>query len=356
MEKKIKIKTKNQNYNISISDGGAKKYLKKIISSNFKIFLIIDKKISGDFSKIIKKRKNVFVIRVDASEKIKSINYYWKIISYLLEKKIDRNSKIVAIGGGTIGDLSGFISSTVLRGLQFILIPSTLLSQVDSSIGGKNGINSKHGKNLIGTFYQPNKVIIDPYLLKSLPKNQIRSGYAEIVKHALINDKYFFNWLKKNYKKILLLKRKELIYAINKSIRIKAKFVSRDEKENLINAYSRSMLNFGHTFGHALETLNKYNSKLLHGEAISIGMVIASKLSYKFNNISKFEFEEIINHFSKVGLPTKTNKINSSIFYKQILFDKKNTNNEINLILLKSIGTAYFKRKMNINQIKNLLN
>ena len=200
------------------------------------------------------------------------------------------------------------------------------------------------------------RVIIDPSLLKSLPKNQLKSGYAEIVKHALINDKYFFNWLKQNYKKVLLLKRKELIYAIYKSIRIKAKFVFRDEKENLINAYSRSMLNFGHTFGHALETLNRYSSKLLHGEAISIGMVLASKISYKFKNISKFELEEIINHFSRVGLPTKTNKIKSSIFYKQILSDKKNTNDEVNLILLKNIGTAYFKRKMNIKEIKNLLN
>ena len=162
--------------------------------------------------------------------------------------------------------------------------------------------------------------------------------------------------VKKNYKKVLSLKRKELIYAIDKSIRIKAKFVSRDEKENLINTYSRSMLNFGHTFGHALETLNKYSSKLLHGEAISIGMVLASKISYKFNDINKFELEEIINHFSTVGLPTETNKIKSSIFYRQILSDKKNTNNEVNLILLKNVGKAYFKRKMNIEQIKNLIN
>ena len=356
MEKKIKIKTKNQTYNIAISDGSAKKYLKKVISLNSKIFLVIDNKISNEFKSITKKRNNVFVIRINGSEKIKSIDTYWKIINSLLEKKIDRNSKIVAIGGGTVGDLCGFISSTVLRGIEFVLIPSTLLSQVDSSIGGKNGINSKHGKNLIGTFYHPNKVIIDPSLLKTLPKNQLKSGYAEIVKHALINDKYFFNWLKKNYKKVLSLKRKELIYAIDKSIRIKAKFVSRDEKENLINTYSRSMLNFGHTFGHALETLNKYSSKLLHGEAISIGMVLASKISYKFNDINKFELEEIINHFSTVGLPTETNKIKSSIFYRQILSDKKNTNNEVNLILLKNVGKAYFKRKMNIEQIKNLIN
>ena len=159
------------------------------------------------------------------------------------------------------------------------MIPTTLLSQVDSSIGGKNGINSKYGKNLIGTFYQPDIVIIDPTILKSLPLKQIKTGYAEIVKHALINDKNFYNWLKKNLKNILLLKENPLSYAISESIKIKAKYVTRDEKEKRINSSSRAMLNFGHTFGHALESINKYRSNLTHGEAISIGMILATKIS-----------------------------------------------------------------------------
>ena len=274
----------------------------------------------------------------------------------LLKKEIDRSSTLIAIGGGAIGDLCGFIASTILRGVRLVLVPSTLLSQVDSSIGGKNGINSKYGKNLVGTFYQPDVVIIDPSILFSLPFRQIKSGYAEIVKYALINDNKFYQWLQKNFENILKLKKNKLIYAITKSINIKIKYIKNDEKEKLINSSSRAMLNFGHTFGHALETLNKYNLNLTHGEAISIGMVIAAKISHQLNDIKKNELENIINHLNKAGLPTSTKKINSDEFYKLILTDKKNINNSINLILLKKIGKAYYKRGLTIKKIKSLIN
>ena len=356
MKKQILIKTKSKKYKIFIENGSINTYLKSELRTDSKKFIIVDSKVSKKINKIIKNKKNVFLITVKGSEKLKSINSYWKIISKLLQKKIDRSSTIISIGGGTVGDLCGFISNTILRGVKFSLIPTTLLSQVDSSIGGKNGINSKYGKNLIGTFYQPDIVIIDPTILRSLPLKQLRSGYAEIVKHALINDKNFYIWLKKNLKNILLLKKNPLCYAILKSIKIKEKYVTSDEKEKLVNSSSRAMLNFGHTFGHALESINKYRSNLTHGEAISIGMILAAKISYRMKNIRRSELDDIIYHFKQAGLPYSTKSMINNKLYKAIAADKKNTNNKINLILLKKVGEAYYKRGLNITELKNLIN
>ena len=356
MKKQILIKTKSKKYKIFIENGSINTYLKSELRTDSKKFIIVDSKVSKKINKIIKNKKNVFLITVKGSEKLKSINSYWKIISKLLQKKIDRSSTIISIGGGTVGDLCGFISNTILRGVKFSLIPTTLLSQVDSSIGGKNGINSKYGKNLIGTFYQPDIVIIDPTILRSLPLKQLRTGYAEIVKHALINDKNFYIWLKKNLKNILLLKKNPLCYAILKSIKIKEKYVTSDEKEKLVNSSSRAMLNFGHTFGHALESINKYRSNLTHGEAISIGMILATKISYRMKNIRRSELDDIIYHFKQAGLPYSTKSMINNKLYKAITADKKNTNNKINLILLKKVGEAYYKRGLNITELKNLIN
>ena len=356
MKKQILIKTKSKKYKIFIENGSINTYLKSELRTDSKKFIIVDSKVSKKINKIIKNKRNVFLIIVQGSEKLKSIDSYWKIISKLLQKKIDRSSTIISIGGGTVGDLCGFISNTILRGVKFSLIPTTLLSQVDSSIGGKNGINSKYGKNLIGTFYQPDIVIIDPTILRSLPLKQLRTGYAEIVKHALINDKNFYIWLKKNLKNILLLKKNPLCYAILKSIKIKEKYVTSDEKEKLVNSSSRAMLNFGHTFGHALESINKYRSNLTHGEAISIGMILATKISYRMKNIRRSELDDIIYHFKQAGLPYSTKSMINNKLYKAITADKKNTNNKINLILLKKVGEAYYKRGLNITELKNLIN
>ena len=354
MKKIIKIKTKVKNYSILIENNSISSYLKKQSKDKNKIFIIIDTKVTHVLLNI-KFGKNVKLIKINGSEKIKSISKYWQIISILLKYEIDRSSKIIAIGGGTIGDLSGFIASTILRGIDFTLIPTTLLSQVDSSIGGKNGINSENGKNLIGTFYQPDKVIIDPKILKTLPKRELRSGYAEILKHALISDKKFFKWLNINYKKVLKLENQYITNAITKSINIKSKFIQKDEKELLNTSSSRAMLNFGHTFGHALEALNKYNTKLTHGEAISIGMAAASRISFKMNNISKKDYDQIISHLKDIKLPYFDKRVKTKKIFKLILLDKKNTENKINLIFLNNIGSAYFERGLKESQIKKLL-
>ena len=355
MKKIIRIKKNNLNYNIIIENGSFKKYLKSLIVQKSKKYVIIDKKIYNIYKNFLDENKDLNIIKINGSEKIKSFKHYCNILLILLNKKIDRSSLIIAIGGGTIGDLSGFIASTILRGVNFTLVPTTLLSQVDSSIGGKNGINTKYGKNLIGTFYQPNKVIIDPIFLKSLSLKQIKSGYAEIVKHAIINDNKFYKWLKYNFNDLYKLKNSTLITAIEKSIKIKLKFIIKDEKENLKNSSSRAMLNFGHTFGHVLESMNNYKSSLTHGEAISIGMILAAKISYKTNNTSKNQLEDLIIHFKNAKLRINSNMIGKKEFYKKLINDKKNSNEKINLILLKEIGKAYYARSFNIHEIKNLI-
>ena len=354
MNKTIKIKSKNQSYDIIIKNNILLKEILKKKLSNEKTIIIIDSKISYLVNGL-NNNKNLNIIKISAGEKIKSFRYYEMICSKILRSKINRASYIIAIGGGTIGDLGGFIASTLLRGIRLILMPTTLLSQVDSSIGGKNGINSKYGKNLIGTFYSPSLVIIDPTLLQSLPKREIKSGYAEILKHALIKDHLFYNWLTKNYKKIINLESIYISRAIIKSINIKAFFVQRDEKENLIDSNSRAMLNFGHTFGHALESMNNYSSKLNHGEAISIGMSLAMKISNKINHISDKEYNTFLLHLKNVNLPIYDKKINDDRFFNLMINDKKNTNNRINLILLEKIGKAFFKRELTKKYIKNIL-
>ena len=354
MKKKITLKTKGNIYSINIEPNSIVKNLNQIITKNNKVVFLIDRKVFYIFKKLINYKNQKYLV-IDCSEKLKSFSNYAKITEKILNFNIDRNTKIVAIGGGTLGDLSGFIASTILRGLDLILFPTTLLSQVDSSIGGKNGINTNSGKNLVGTFYQPKLVYIDPKILKTLSKREILSGYAEIIKHGIINDVKFFNWLHKNSKKILTLNNKVLSEAIYKSIIIKRKYVLKDEKENLKNNNSRAILNFGHTFGHALETYYKYNKKLTHGEAISIGMIIAATLSYKLGCLPQNHLNKIKTHFKLNDLPMSDNKMFNEKIFKIIEKDKKNDNKKINFVLIKKIGSAFLSKNLNLDKIKKTL-
>ena len=354
MSKIIKINTKEKKYKIEINNNFILRRLKKISKNNNKFFVIIDTSVEYLF-KNITLSKNILVIKIKGSEKIKDLKHFNIISKKILNHNVDRNSTIVAVGGGSVGDLAGLIASTVLRGIKYVLIPTTLLSQVDSSIGGKNGINTIHGKNLIGSFYQPDEVLIDIKFLKSLPKRELKSGYAEIVKHAIINDSNFFKWLDSNYIKIFNLEKKAIMYAIYKSIKIKSKFVSSDTKEVLFNSKSRAMLNFGHTFGHALETFYKYK-KLTHGEAISIGMVIAAKLSKNISKLNQGDLNKIINHFEKVDLPINDVNIKNKKIINIVLKDKKNLDEKLNLVLIKRIGQAFYLRNQNPKHIFKLIN
>ena len=352
MQTNLFIKNKKLNTSILIKKNYIPTFVKKIAKKNEMVFCVIDSKIKNKFN--FRKEKNIKIIIIHCGEKIKTIDGYKYLAEKLIENNINRKSVIVAIGGGTLGDLAGFVSSTVLRGLDFFLIPTTLLSQVDSSIGGKNGINTTYGKNLLGTFYQPKEVLIDISVLNSLSKKEIKSGYAEIIKHALINDYIFFCWLEKNINKLLNLNKSILEKAIYKSIMIKLFYVRKDEKESLLNSHSRAMLNFGHTIGHAIESNYNYK-KFNHGEAISIGMITEAKISNYLGLLSSDELDRIVIHFKKCKLKIFDKIIKEKKLIKIISKDKKNFKDNINFSLINNIGSSIFYKKLDKDKVYKIL-
>ena len=352
MSTNLLIKNKKLNTSILIKKNYISTFVKNIAKKNEKVFCVIDSKIKNKFNLV--KEKNIKIITIECGEKIKTINGYKDLAEKLIKNNINRKSVLVAIGGGTLGDLAGFVSSTVLRGLDFFLIPTTLLSQVDSSIGGKNGINTTYGKNMLGTFYQPKEVLIDISVLNTLPNKEIKSGYAEIIKHALINDYNFFCWLEKNIDKLLNLNKSILEKAIYKSIMIKLFYVRKDEKETLINSQSRAMLNFGHTIGHAIESHYNYK-KYNHGEAISIGMITEAKISNYLGLLSSNELYRILIHFKKCKLKIFDKFIKEKKIINLINKDKKNFNDSINFSLINKIGSSIFYKKLDKDKVYKIL-
>ena len=358
---KLQVKTGNQKYPIYIGSNILNK-LKTILKENFINFnqclVIADKNVP---KKLIDKvlnslpKKNISLHYFNSSEKNKNQKSVNNILSILLSKNFNRNDCVISVGGGITGDISGFAASMFKRGLRFINIPTTLLSQVDSSIGGKTGINSKYGKNLIGSFYQPSLVISDIIFLKSLPKREIVCGYGEILKHAIIADKKFFNFLDINGSQILNLKSPLIEKAIFKSCSIKKRVVEADEKEMGI----RKILNFGHTFAHAYEATLGYSKKLNHGEAVILGIKTASKFSLSKNILNVKEFHLIENHLNKLNLPKDINKIFSIKNLNKILSfmkkDKKNNTNKISLVLLEKIGSPIYKIQFDEQKISLFL-
>ena len=311
-----------------------------------KVVLITDKIVSENLKQQIKRIESSFAQQVlnfvvPEGEKTKSFYYLEKLIEKILKEKIDRNSLIICFGGGVIGDLSGLISSLLLRGIEFVQVPTTLLAQVDSSVGGKTSINSKFGKNLIGTFNQPISVIISIDTLKTLKMRQIKSGYAEILKYSLIKNRMFYLWLKKNGGKVLSLEQEAIIHAINESCSVKSEIVSIDEKESGI----REILNFGHTFGHALELKSGFSKKINHGEAIFIGMFLALKFSF-FLGFCEYELvQSYSDHLKSLGIKFKLKDYNISIkadkFIELLKYDKKVKDSRIRFILLKELGKPF---------------
>ena len=352
MQTKLSIKNKKLRTEISIKKNYISKFVLNIAKKNEKVFCVIDSNIKIDFN--FSYQKNIKIISIECGEKIKTFNGYKNLAEKLIKNSVNRKSVLIAIGGGTLGDLAGFVASTILRGLDFYLIPTTLLSQVDSSIGGKNGINTNYGKNLIGTFYQPKEVLIDISVLNSLTKKEIRSGYAEIIKHALIKDYSFFCWLEENANKLFNLNKSILEKAIYKSIMIKLFYVKKDENEILLNNNSRAMLNYGHTIGHAIESHYNYK-KFNHGEAISIGMITEAKISNYLGMLSSDELKKIITHFKKCGLKINDNILKERKIIDKLTKDKKNFQNNINFSLIDSIGSSIFYRKLDKHKVYQIL-
>lgn len=291
-------------------------------------------------------------IILPAGEATKSFASLQGLMDQLLAMRLERSDMIIAFGGGVIGDLAGFAASIYQRGIDFIQIPTSLLAQVDSSVGGKTGINSPRGKNLIGAFHQPRLVLIDVTVLETLDPRHILSGYAEVVKYGLIDDIEFFEFLEQNGTEIIAggeALRTEIIY---KSCAAKAKIVSEDEKEQ----GRRALLNLGHTFGHAIEAEVGYGDDLFHGEAVAIGMEIAFDISHQLGFCDKGDGDRVKAHHRKIGLkPASDFKFNSDVLIDHMQGDKKMSGGELTFILTKGIGKSFLYKGVKNQDLKIVL-
>lgn len=279
------------------------------------------------------------------------------IYDTLLEHAVDRKTTMLALGGGVIGDIAGYAAATYQRGIPFVQIPTTLLAQVDSSVGGKTAINHPRGKNMIGAFYQPQLVLADTDTLKTLPKREYRSGLAEIIKYGLILDEPFFTWLETNIDALLNRDACALAYAIYRSCEIKARVVAADERETAKEG-GRALLNLGHTFGHAIETALGYG-EWLHGEAVACGMLLAVQLSQERGHLTPADVSRTRQLLERtelpISIPFHPKKINAEIMLKHMSRDKKNEAGVIKLILLRSIGEAYVDSTIHAETIETFL-
>ena len=355
MAKKLFAGQQKNKYKIVISkEAISKKNLAPLLKQHKKILILTDdgvppkivKKVTG----ICKTSTKVFKIILKRGEKAKSINNFQRILNFLAENNFDRTDVIIAIGGGVVGDISGYVASSYLRGIAFIQIPTTLLAQVDSSVGGKTAINIPAGKNLVGAFYNPRGVIIDTGVLESLPRREFKSGLAEVIKYALIKNQSLHSLLKDHSQKILSMDHKIIEEMIFQSIKTKAEIVTKDEKENGV----RAILNFGHTFGHAIEAHGKYK-KILHGEAVAKGMMIGCKISYLENFISEKDFINAKSLIEIYGFDLSLHQYKYGDLKPFIFRDKKIKAGKLNLILLNRLSNAIVTDSFNLNNLQRVL-
>ena len=317
--------------------------LQKYIPENKKVVVVTDSNIFSYYNSYF---KNYPVITIGLGEKNKTFSTLEQIFDEFVRLEVDRSSFIVAIGGGIVCDVVGFAASTFMRGLKFGFVSTTLLSQVDASVGGKNGVNFRGYKNMIGVFAQPEFVICDVAMLKTLDRKEYISGFAEIIKSGAIRDYGLFEYLEKNAEKALALDEEVLEKIIHDSVAMKARVVQNDEREK----GERRVLNFGHTFAHSIEK----NTGMLHGEAVAIGMVLASKASVKMNLLSSQDALRIEKLIEKYQLPVKL-AIDKTKVYDALLKDKKREGDFINLVLLDKIGNAVVQ-KVSINDMEDIVN
>ncbi len=319
------------------------------LSFDTKVAIVTNPTVSNlHLNKLLSKIKanDLTIVTIPDGEEYKNLDTIVNILDKLFEKKLDRKSLLIAFGGGVIGDMTGFTASIYQRGINFIQIPTTLLAQVDASVGGKTGVNNRFGKNLLGAFYQPKAVYIDTSFLDTLPKREFSAGMAELIKMAIMFDNDFFNFLEKDN----LNNKNSLEKAIARSVELKAWVVNQDEKEVGI----RAVLNYGHTFAHVIENETKYK-KFLHGEAVAIGMVMANFLSLELGLIDKNSIERIKNLLLKHNLPIDYNIEDIDIFYNKFFLDKKSANDKIKFILPKGIGNFETKNNIKEDIVKSVL-
>lgn len=350
----ISVNLADRSYDIIVgrdilSEAGA--YIKALKLSP-KVFIVTDKQVASFHLKTLEMSLDKAGIKhhaivLPAGERSKNFTFLEEIVEEVLDHKPERKSTLIALGGGVMGDLTGFAASIILRGINFIQIPTTLLAMVDSSVGGKTGINTRHGKNLVGAFYQPRLVLADTGVLSTLPHRELLAGYAEVLKYGLINDAAFFASLEKDADKVrdskLVMDAGEghLRHMITHSCKAKSAIVSADEKE----AGVRALLNLGHTFGHALEAETGFSTMLLHGEAVALGMVLAFKLSVKLGLCTQAELDRVVAHMQTVGLPVSLSQIGKPMEAKKLLHhmrgDKKVKDGKMVFILARGIGQSF---------------
>lgn len=291
-----------------------------------------------------------------AGEKTKNFKQLEDVLEALLDHRVERRDTIIALGGGVIGDLTGFAAAILRRGIKFIQIPTTLLAQVDSSVGGKTGINTAHGKNLIGAFHQPRLVLADTGVLDSLPRRELHAGYAEVVKYGLIRDAGFYDWLQTNGGRVLAGDTAARIQAITTSCQAKADVVAADERES----GERALLNLGHTFGHALEAETGYGERLLHGEGVAIGMVLALDLSARMGLCGDNAPASLRAHFASLGMPASLADIpgpplDPGHLVAHMMQDKKVSDGKITFVLARGIGDAFLTNEVDLTLVEQVL-
>ena len=298
------------------------------------------------------------VVTVPSGEASKSIATFGAVIEDILSLNVDRNVLLIALGGGVIGDLVGFVAASLLRGVNFIQVPTTLLAQVDSSVGGKSGINAKAGKNLIGAFHQPLAVLADTDTLKTLPIREVRAGYAEVAKYGLLGDAKFFEWLEENLEDVLSLQDDCLVEAVARCCRAKAMIVAEDEKE----AGRRALLNLGHTFGHAYEAEAGYDGTVLHGEAVAAGMTDAFRLGLRLGVCNSDDLSRVKSHLNKAGLPTSRAMLSNMLgeakvsqLMSHMQKDKKVSAGQIVFIVPHGIGNAQVDKSVDADLARDVM-
>lgn len=362
----MKVDLDDRSYDIHIGHGlleEVSEILRPLLKAN-RVFVVTESTVmdhQGDRLKTALQDGDIeakwFIL--NPGETTKSTAQYESLVSGLLTAGIDRSDTIVAFGGGVIGDLAGFAAATVLRGVNFVQIPTTLLAQVDSSVGGKTGINMPQGKNLLGAFYQPKAVIIDVSTLETLPRRELLAGYAEVVKYGVIDDPAFFSWLEKNGHKIVARdagneSTDARMHAIAQSCAAKARIVAEDERET----GKRALLNLGHTFGHALEAECGYSGILLHGEAVAIGMIMALDASCRLGLAKNDELERVYTHLTSVGMKTSAREIGRAMTADALMVhmtkDKKVEAGTIGFVL-GGIGSATVHRGVDLEIIRAVL-
>ncbi len=299
-------------------------------------------------------------VTVPAGESSKEFGAFGRLMNDLLDQRPDRKTTLVALGGGVVGDLTGFAASVLLRGVDFIQVPTTLLAQVDSSVGGKTGINTRHGKNLVGAFYQPRLVLADTGVLDTLPRRELLAGYAEVAKYGLIDDPDFFAWCEANGAAVLAGDAAKRTYAIEQSCLAKARIVAADERET---TDLRALLNLGHTFGHALEAETGFGGDLLHGEAVGTGMALAFDFSARLGLCPPADAERVRRHLGSVGLPMRLRAIGgdnrrrwqTGRLIDHMRGDKKADGGRLTFVLARGIGKAFVSRDVDETALRGLL-